>query len=255
MKIADVSALVTGGASGLGEAVVRAIVARGGRATILDVADDKGAALVKELGDSAAYARTDVSAEKDVTDAIDAAVKKFGTINVAVNAAGVSSIGKTVGKKGPQDLSQFTRTIAVNLTGTFNVIRLAAHRMSQNEAGADGERGVIVNTSSIAAFDGQVGQAAYAASKAGVVGMTLPVARDLASLGIRNVTIAPGIFDTPMMAGMPDDVRKSLGESVPFPQRMGRPEEFAALVLHVIENTMINGETIRLDGALRMGPK
>jgi 3-hydroxyacyl-CoA dehydrogenase / 3-hydroxy-2-methylbutyryl-CoA dehydrogenase len=255
MKLSEVSAIVTGGASGLGEAVVRGIVSRGGRAAILDIADERGAKLVSELGKSVMYCKTDVADEAGVTAAIEQAAGTFGRINVAVNAAGVSHAGRTVGKKGPMDLAQFERTIRINLTGTINVIRLAAMKMSENAPGPDGERGVIVNTSSVAAYDGQIGQAAYAASKAGVVGMTLPIARDLSGYGIRNVTIAPGIFDTPMMASFSDEVRASLGQSVPFPQRLGRPEEFASLVLQVIENTMLNGETIRLDGALRMAPK
>ena len=255
MKITDVSAIVTGGASGLGESVVRAIIAGGGKAAIFDLADDKGRALEKELGAAALYCRADVASEADLSAGIDSAIGKFGMINAAVNAAGIAFAGRTIGKKGPMDLSQFERTVKINLTGTFNVIRLAAMKMSGNAPGPDGERGVIVNTASVAAFDGQIGQAAYSASKAGIVGMTLPVARELAAYGIRNVTIAPGIFDTPMMATFTDEVRASLGQSVPFPQRLGRPDEFASLVLQVIENTMINGETIRLDGALRMAPK
>ncbi len=255
MKISEVAAIVTGGASGLGEAVVRGIISRGGKAAILDLADDKGNKLAAELGGSAIYCKTDVSSESDVAAAIDQAVKKFGSINVVINSAGIATAGKTIGKKGPADLKQFELAIKVNLLGTFNVIRLAAMKMSENNPNSEKERGVIVNTASVAAYDGQVGQAGYAASKSGVVGMTLPIARDLASYGIRNVTIAPGIFDTPMMASFSDELRTSLGQSVPFPQRLGRPEEFAAMVLHVIENTMLNGETIRLDGAIRMAPK
>jgi NAD(P)-dependent dehydrogenase (short-subunit alcohol dehydrogenase family) len=255
MKISGVSALVTGGASGLGEAVVRAIVAAGGSAAILDLADDKGGKLEAELGGRALYCKTDVTSENDVTQAIELVTRKFGMINVAVNSAGITVSGRTVGKKGPMDLKQFERAISINLVGTFNVIRLAAMKMSGNAPNEDGERGVIINTASIAAYDGQIGQAAYAASKGGVVGMTLPIARDLASYGIRNVTIAPGIFDTPMMASFPEEVRTSLGQSIPFPQRLGRPDEFAGMVIHVIENSMLNGETIRLDGALRMAPK
>ncbi len=255
MKIAEVSAIVTGGASGLGEAVVRGIIAKGGKAAILDIADEKGREIEKELGDSVVYCKTDVTSETDVAVALDTAAKKFGAIHVAVNSAGISSPSKTVGKKGPMDLALFERIIRINLIGTFNVIRLAAAKMAENTPNSEGERGVIINTSSIAAFDGQIGQTAYAASKAGVAGMTLPVARDLSSLGIRNVTVAPGIFDTPMMASMPEEVKRSLGENVPFPPRLGRPDEFSAMVLHIIENTMLNGETIRLDGALRMAPK
>lgn len=249
------SALVTGGASGLGEAVVRAIIAAGGKAAILDLADDKGGKLEVELGERAMYCKTDVSSEHDVAHAIERVTQKFGMVNVVVNSAGITVSGRTFGKKGPMDLKQFERAITVNLIGTFNVIRLAAMKMSGNAPNAEGERGVIINTASIAAYDGQIGQAAYAASKGGVVGMTLPIARDLALYGIRNVTIAPGIFDTPMMASFSEEVRASLGQSVPFPQRLGRPDEFAGMVLHVIGNSMLNGETIRLDGALRMAPK
>jgi NAD(P)-dependent dehydrogenase (short-subunit alcohol dehydrogenase family) len=255
MKISDVSAIVTGGASGLGEAVVRGIISKGGKAAILDQAEDKGNKLAAELGGAALYCKTDVSSESDVTAAIDQAVKKFGSINVAVNSAGIATAGRTVSKKGPADLKLFELAVKVNLIGTFNVIRLAAMKMSENAPNGEAERGVIVNTASVAAFDGQIGQAGYAASKSGVVGMTLPIARDLSSYGIRVVTIAPGIFDTPMMASFTDEVRASLAQSVPFPQRLGRPEEFAAMVMHVIENSMLNGETIRLDGALRMAPK
>jgi NAD(P)-dependent dehydrogenase (short-subunit alcohol dehydrogenase family) len=255
MKSDGVIALVTGGASGLGEAVVRDIVRRGGKAAILDISDEAGTRLEKELGGSAVYCRADVASEADVTRAIEQAVAKFGTVNVAVNSAGISSPSRTAGKKGPMDLALFERIIRVNLIGTFNVIRLAAARMLANQPDEGGERGVIVNTASVAAFDGQIGQAAYAASKAGVVGLTLPVARDLSDSGIRCVTIAPGIFDTPMMASFSDEGRAALGASVPFPRRLGRPDEFAAMVAHVIENSMLNGETIRLDGALRMAPK
>ncbi len=255
MIISDVAAIVTGGASGLGEAVVRGIISKGGRAAILDLADDKGNGLAAELGANAIYCKTDVSSEGDVSAAIEQAVQKFGLINVAVNSAGIATAGRTISKKGPADLRMFELAVKVNLIGTFNVIRLAAMKMSGNAPNGDNERGVIINTASAAAFDGQIGQAGYAASKSGVVGMTLPIARDLSSYGIRNVTIAPGIFDTPMMASFTDEVRASLAQSVPFPQRLGRPEEFAAMVMHVIENSMLNGETIRLDGALRMAPK
>jgi 3-hydroxyacyl-CoA dehydrogenase/3-hydroxy-2-methylbutyryl-CoA dehydrogenase len=255
MKIGEVVAVVTGGASGLGEAVVREITGRGGRAAILDIADEAGARLEAELGGKAVYCRADVASEADVTRAIEQVIAKFGKVNVAVNSAGISSPSRTAGKKGPMDLALFERIIRVNLIGTFNVIRLAAVKMLANEPDSGGERGVIINTASVAAFDGQIGQAAYAASKAGVVGLTLPVARDLADSGIRAITIAPGIFDTPMMASFSDEVRASLGNSVPFPRRLGRPDEFAAMVIHVIENSMLNGETIRLDGALRMAPK
>lgn len=255
MKITDVSALVTGGASGLGAAVVKAIAAGGGKAVILDYDEEKGDALAAELGASVIFCKTDVTAESDVAAAIDAATGTFGKINAAVNSAGITMSAKTVGRKGPMDLRAFERVLRVNCTGTFNVIRLAAAKMSGNAPNEEGERGVIINTASIAAFDGQIGQAAYAASKAAIVGMTLPIARDLSASGIRNVTIAPGIFDTPMMASFPEEVKASLGQSVPFPQRLGKPDEYAGLVLHIIGNPMINGETIRLDGALRMGPR
>jgi 3-hydroxyacyl-CoA dehydrogenase / 3-hydroxy-2-methylbutyryl-CoA dehydrogenase len=255
MKISDVAAIVTGGASGLGEAVVRDIIAKGGKAAMLDLNEERGRLLERELGGGTVFCKTDVASEADVAQAIAQAVKKFGKITAAINSAGISAAARTIGKKGPMDLKQFEMIVRINLIGTFNVIRLAAARMAGNDPTAEGERGVIVNTSSIAAFDGQIGQAAYAASKGGIVGMTLPIARDLSSSGIRNVTIAPGIFDTPMMASFPEDLRTALGQTVPFPPRLGRPGEFSALVLHVIENVMINGETIRLDGALRMPPK
>jgi 3-hydroxyacyl-CoA dehydrogenase / 3-hydroxy-2-methylbutyryl-CoA dehydrogenase len=255
MKISDVRAIVSGGASGLGEAVVRALISKGGKAAILDLDDEKGKKIEKEFGESVSYQRTDVYSEGDVSNAIQASVKKFGKINVAVNCAGITIAGKTSGKNGPMPLSTFEKVIRVNLLGTFNVIRLFAAEISASTPGIDGERGVIINTASVAAYEGQIGQAAYAASKGGIVSMTLPIARDLASLGIRNVTIAPGLFDTPMMASLPEEVRKSLGQSVPFPSRLGHPEEFALLALSIIENPMLNGETIRLDGALRMAPK
>ncbi len=255
MRIDGVVAIVTGGASGLGEAVVREITGRGGKVAILDISDEAGERLVAGLGGSAAYFHADVASEDDVARAIESTIGKFGAINVAVNSAGILASSRTAGKKGPMDLALFERIIRVNLVGTFNVIRLAAAKMIANGPDAGGERGVIINTASVAAFDGQIGQAAYAASKAGIVGLTLPVARDLADFGIRSVTIAPGIFDTPIMASVPEEVRAALGASVPFPRRMGRPDEFAAMVAHVIENSMLNGETIRLDGAIRMAPK
>ncbi len=255
MKINEVIAIVTGGASGLGESVVRKIAEKGGKAVILDLNEEQGVALSNELGENVIFCKADVSSEEDVNSAIDAAVEKFGSINVAVSAAGILTAGKTVGKKGPYPLENFDKTIKINLLGTFNVIRLAAAKMAENSADEHGQRGVIVNTASVAAFDGQMGQAAYAASKGGIVGMTLPIARDLSSLGIRNVTIAPGIFETPMMSAAPEKVRESLIEQIPFPKRFGIPEEFASMVAHIIENTMLNGETIRLDGAVRMGLK
>jgi len=255
MRVQDAIALVTGGASGLGEATVRNVVANGGKAVIVDRPNSKGEDLAKALGQVAIFAPADVTSEAEVQAAIDAAVAKFGTINVVVNCAGIGTANRTVTKAGPFPLELFEITIKVNLIGTFNVIRLCAQRMSSNDRNDEGERGVIVNTASVAAFDGQIGQAAYSASKGGVVGMTLPIARDLASLGIRVCTIAPGTFDTPMLAMAPNEVRQALAAQIPFPSRLGRPAEFAALVRHIVENSMLNGETIRLDGAIRMAPK
>ncbi len=255
MRVQDVIALVTGGASGLGEATVRDVVAGGGRAAILDRPNSKGEGLAKELGDRTVFAPCDVTSEAEVKSAVETAAKRFGSVNVLVNCAGIGTANRTVTKDGPFPLELFELTIKVNLIGTFNAIRLAAFQMSKNERNQEGERGVIVNTASVAAFDGQIGQAAYSASKGGVVGMTLPIARDLASLGIRVLTIAPGTFDTPMLAMAPEPIRQALAAQIPFPSRLGRPSEFAALVRHIVENSMLNGETIRLDGAIRMAPK
>ncbi len=255
MRVQDAIALVTGGASGLGEATVRTVVGGGGRAVIVDRPNSKGAEVASALGDRVLFAAADVTSEAEVQAAIDAGAKRFGTINVVVNCAGIGTANRTVTKAGPFPLELFELTIKVNLIGTFNVIRLAAQRMSANERNDEGERGVVVNTASVAAFDGQIGQAAYSASKGGVVGMTLPIARDLASLGIRVCTIAPGTFDTPMLAMAPEPVRQALAAQIPFPSRLGRPAEFASLVRHIVENAMLNGETIRLDGAIRMAPK
>lgn len=251
----DKTLLVTGGASGLGAATVRAFVARGARAVIVDKAKEPGEALAKELGDKVRFVEADVTNEAALEAAIDHATSDFGTLDVAVGCAGIGTAGRVVGKQGPFPLDLFALTINVNLVGMFNMVRLCAAQMMQNEPNEQGERGVIVTTASIAAFDGQIGQVAYSASKAGVVGMTLPVARELSKFGIRVATIAPGIFDTPMMAGLPAEARASLEATVPFPPRLGRPAEFAALALTIAENTMINGETIRLDGALRMAPR
>lgn len=252
MNIEGASALVTGGASGLGEATVRKLVSRGAKAVIVDMNAEKGEALAKELG--AVFVKTDVSKAEDVQAAVDAA-KGLAPLRVAVSCAGVGWAARTLKKDGtPHDYDLFKKVIEVNLVGTFNVLRLAASAMSTNES-VGGERGVIVNTASIAAFDGQIGQAAYAASKGGVVGMTLPVARDLAPLGIRVMTIAPGTFDTPMLAGLPDEVRAALAAGIPNPARLGDPAEYAALVAHIVENGYLNAEVIRLDGALRMPPK
>jgi len=255
MKVAGTVALVTGGASGLGAATVRELLAHGGKAMILDRPQSEGAALAKELGASAAFAAADVTSEADVAAAVAQTVERFGTIHINVNCAGTGAAMKTTGKGGPMPLEIFAKVIEINLIGTFNVLRLCATQMAKNTPNADGERGVIVNTASVAAFDGQVGQAAYSASKGGVVGMTLPIARDLASIGVRICTIAPGTFDTPMLAMMPDAMRQALAAQIPFPSRLGQPPEFAALARHIVENAMLNGETIRLDGALRMPPK
>jgi NAD(P)-dependent dehydrogenase (short-subunit alcohol dehydrogenase family) len=254
MRITNNVFIVTGGASGLGGATSRMIAAGGGRVVIADVQSDKGESLAKELGSGARFVRCDVANEADARAAIDAA-QSLGMLRGLVNCAGIAIGEKTVGKEGPHALASFARVITINLIGSFNMIRVAADAMSRLEPTAEGERGVLINTASVAAFDGQIGQAAYAASKGGVVGMTLPVARDLSRSGIRCVTIAPGLFATPMLLGMPQEVQDSLGRQVPFPSRLGKPEEYAALAKHIIENVMLNGETIRLDGAIRMQPK
>ncbi len=255
MDFKNCKALITGGASGLGEAVVREITIAGGYAAILDLDENRGKTLASDLGNSSLYIKTDVASAKSVKAAINQAAAAFGLINVLVNCAGIAPAAKVLGKKGPHDLELFTRVLQVNLIGTFNTIRLAVERMAENSPGTDGERGVIVNTASIAAFEGQIGQAAYSASKGGIVGLTLPVARELAALGIRVVTIAPGIMETPMLMDMPDHVREALGKMIPFPPRLGHPDEYAQLARHIIENTMLNGTTIRLDGAIRMQPR
>jgi NAD(P)-dependent dehydrogenase (short-subunit alcohol dehydrogenase family) len=255
MQIQNQTFLVSGGASGLGAATARTLHAAGAHVVIADLNEDKGQALAAELGERAAFVKTNVVEETEVQAAIATAVSQFGGLNGAINCAGIGVGEKTVGKDGPHRLSSFRKVIEVNLIGSFNVLRLAAAQMSNNTPNADGERGVVVNTASIAAFDGQIGQIAYAASKGGIVGMTLPAARDLARTGIRVVTIAPGLFDTPLLAGLPDEVKTALGSQVPFPPRLGNPLEYGALVKHIIENAMLNGEVIRLDGALRMPPK
>ena len=255
MRLQNQTILVTGGASGLGGATAEMIVAAGGRVIIADVNDAAGRAAAARLGASGRFVKTDVTSDEDVLNAIATGVKEFGGLNGVVNAAGIGPAARVVGRDGPMPLDQFARVIQVNLIGTFNVIRLAAASMQNNRPGAGDERGVIVNTASVAAFDGQIGQAAYSASKGGIVSMTLPIARELARLGIRVMTIAPGIFDTPMLAAMPEAIRESLGQQVPFPSRLGRPSEYAALVRHIFENEMLNGEVIRLDGAIRMAPK
>jgi NAD(P)-dependent dehydrogenase (short-subunit alcohol dehydrogenase family) len=255
MHIEGKAFIVTGGASGLGRAVVDAIVAAGGRAVILDVNAETGKAAEQALAGKARFAQADVTSEEQVKAAVDLAVSAFGGLHGVVNAAGIGPAAKVLGKHGPHALDLFEKTVRINLVGTFNVIRLAAAVMTQNTPEPSGERGVIINTASIAAFDGQIGQPAYAASKGGIVGMTLPIAREFASVGIRVVTIAPGIFDTPLLAALPEAARVSLGQQVPFPSRLGQPREYAALAKHIIENEMLNGEIIRLDGALRMAPR
>ncbi len=255
MEIRNHSFIVTGGASGLGEATARALVAAGGNVVIADLQATRGVALERELGTGARFIRCDVSVEADARATVDLALTRFGGLHGLVNCAGVALGEKTVGKDGPHSLAAFTNVITVNLIGTFNMIRLAADAMSKGAPTPSGERGVIVSTASVAAFDGQIGQAAYAASKGGIVGMTLPVARDLSRSGIRVCTIAPGLFDTPLLQGLPQEARESLGKMVPFPPRLGRPDEYAALAIQIITNEMLNGEVIRLDGAIRLAPK
>jgi NAD(P)-dependent dehydrogenase (short-subunit alcohol dehydrogenase family) len=255
MKIDGAVALVTGGASGLGEATVRRLVAGGARVVIVDRDDKRGPALEKELGERARFVKTDVTSADDVGKAIDAATQ-LGGLRVAVSCAGVGWAARTLNKEGQaHDLELFKTVIGINLIGTFNVLRLAAAAIAKNAPLQDGERGVIVNTASVAAYDGQIGQAAYAASKAGVVGLTLPVARDLSAVGVRVMTIAPGTMDTPMLAQLPEAARQALAAGIPFPKRLGTPDDYAMLVEHIVANGYLNGEVIRLDGALRMPPK
>lgn len=256
MKLNNSVALVTGGASGLGESVVRCIVNNGGRVAILDFDDERGNALAAELGDAVISCKTDVADENSVAAAIEATMNAFGAVNTAVNCAGVGTPRKVIDRDGnPIPIDFFNRVVQINLIGTMNVIRLAAVEMLKNEPDEDGERGVVVNVASVAAFEGQIGQSAYSASKAGVVGMTLPLAREFADHGIRFNTIAPGIFKTPMVAGLPEKAQEALGQMMPFPKRLGKPEEFAMLVQQLMENPVINGETIRLDAAIRMAAK
>jgi NAD(P)-dependent dehydrogenase (short-subunit alcohol dehydrogenase family) len=256
MRIEGTAALVTGGASGLGEATARELARRGARVTLLDLPRSRGAEVAEDVGARARFAPADVASEEQVDAAVQGAVEAFGPLGVLVNCAGIGSATRTVGKDGePFPLDAFRRTIEVNLIGSFNCIRLAAAKMIANEPDAGGERGVVVNTASIAAFEGQIGQAAYSASKGGVVGMTLPIARDLSRHGVRVCTIAPGLFDTPLLALLPAEAREALGRTIPFPPRLGDPSEFAALACHIVENRMLNGEVIRLDGALRMQPR
>ncbi|MBW9113800.1 3-hydroxyacyl-CoA dehydrogenase [Rhizobium cauense] len=255
MLIREGTFIVTGGGSGLGAATARMLSENGARVVIADLNEAAGAAIATELGEDACYVRTDVTSAEDGAEAVATALATFGGLSGLVNCAGVAPGEKIIGRDGPHGLDSFVRTITINLVGTFNMIRLAAAVIMQQQPDSEGERGVIINTASIAAFDGQIGQAAYAASKGGIASMTLPIARELARHGIRVVSIAPGIFETPMMAGMPHEVQEALGKSVPFPPRLGRPAEFAALVRHICENSMLNGEVVRLDGALRMSAR
>jgi NAD(P)-dependent dehydrogenase (short-subunit alcohol dehydrogenase family) len=255
MKVEGLTVIVTGGASGLGGGTARRLAEHGANVVILDRDSERGEALAQEIGGAARFSFADVTSEEQVQAAVDLAVDAFGGVHVLVNCAGVGMAMRTTSKQGPHPLDVFETVIRINLIGTFNCIRLVAMAIGANKPNADGERGVIVNTASVAAFDGQIGQAAYSASKGGIVGMTLPIARDLARLGIRVCTIAPGIFDTPLLAMLPEEARRSLGEQVPFPQRLGQPAEYAQLVQAIIENPMLNGETIRLDGAIRMAPR
>jgi NAD(P)-dependent dehydrogenase (short-subunit alcohol dehydrogenase family) len=255
MQVRNHIFLITGGASGLGAATARLLVSEGASVVIADTNRVAGDALAAELGANARFALTDVTSEHDAQAAVDLALGAFGHLHALVNCAGIAPSEKVVGREGPHRLDTFAKAVNINLVGTFNMIRLAAAAISNEAPGPDGERGVIINSASIAAFEGQIGQAAYAASKGGVAALTLPVARELARFGIRVVTIAPGVFETPMVAGFSPEVQEALGKSVPFPPRLGQPAEFAALVKHICENTMLNGETIRLDGALRMAPR
>jgi NAD(P)-dependent dehydrogenase (short-subunit alcohol dehydrogenase family) len=255
MQIEDSSAIVAGGASGLGEATVRTLHAQGAVVTIADVNDDRGHALAAELGERAAFEHADVTRADEVQAAVATAAQAPGGLRISIHCAGVGWAEKIAGKRGPHQLEFFEKVIAINLIGTFNVLRFSSAAMIATEPGEDGERGVCVNTASIAAFDGQVGQIAYSASKGGVVGMTLPAARDLAQYGVRVNTHAPGLFDTPLLAALPEEARQKLGAGVPFPQRLGQPAEYAQLACQIVENRMLNGETIRLDGALRMPPR
>lgn len=255
MDISQSKAIVSGGASGLGNSVARRIISEGGQVAILDVNEELGQTAAAELGENAIFIRTDVSSEDDVNAAVAKAVDAFGGVNFCVNCAGILGAGRILGREGPMPGDQFSKVIQINLIGTFLLSKASADAMQNNEPNQEGERGVIVSTASVAAFEGQIGQAAYAASKAGVAGMALPMAREFARIGIRVNTIAPGIFMTPMMEGMPPQVQESLGAQVPFPSRLGRPDEFSDLVAYVYSNPMLNAETIRLDGAIRMQPK
>jgi len=255
MEIKNCVAIVTGGASGLGEACVRQLVKDSAKVSIFDFAQERGRQIANDLGDSVIFCKADVADETDVAAAIDETVRAFGTINVTINCAGVGTPEKVLGKDGPMVMENFNRTLRINLGGTINVIRLAAEKMVSNSPNPDGEKGVVINTSSIAAFEGQIGQAAYSASKAAIAGMTLPIAREFADYGIRVMTIAPGLFNTPMLAGLSEEVKEALGKMIPFPKRLGYPSEYTLLVKHIIENPVLNGETIRLDSAIRMAAR
>lgn len=255
MELNEVIAVITGGASGLGQATARHIVANGGKAVLLDMDAKKGQEFENESPENLCFIKTDVTDENAVETALNEGIKKFGVINTVVNCAGIGTATKVLSKRGNHSLNQFSKIIEINLIGTFNVLRLAADKMKDNKPDLDGQRGVIINTASVAAIDGQIGQAAYSASKGGVVSMTLPIARELATYGIRVMTIAPGMIETPMFAGLPESYQQSLGEATPFPKRLGKPHEYALLVEGIIRNTFLNGEVIRLDGAIRMQPK
>jgi NAD(P)-dependent dehydrogenase (short-subunit alcohol dehydrogenase family) len=255
MQVKDSTFLISGGSSGLGRATAVRLHAAGASVMIADLNLEQGEALVKQLGARAQFVRTDVSLESDAQAAVSGTIKAFGRIDGLINCAGIAPGERVVGKQGPHRLEVFARCVTINLVGTFNMIRIASAAMSEQTPNAAGERGVIINTASIAAYEGQIGQAAYAASKAGVIGMTLPIARELARAGIRVVTIAPGLFYTPMMQGLPVEAQEALGKSTPFPQRLGQPDEYAALAQHILENEMLNGTTIRLDGAVRLTAK
>ncbi len=255
MKFESATAIVSGGASGLGLATARRVIEAGGHAVLLDINEEQGTKSAGDLGKRASFIRADISSEPDVRDAVTTARHFMGSITLAVNCAGILLPSRVLGRDGPAPAADFERSLKINLLGSYILTKEAASVMQENDADAEGERGVVINTASVAAFEGQIGQAGYSASKGGEVGMTLPIARELARFGIRVNTIAPGIFMTPMMAGLPENVQKSLGEQVPFPPRLGKPEEYADLVACIYENTMINGETIRLDGAIRMQPK